>query len=421
MKLMMAKGVRDFPAEKKIARQQVIDKIIKSFEVYGFSPIESPILERYDVLASKYTGGAEILKETFRLFDQGKRELALRYDLTVPLCRFIAMNPNLKMPFKRYQIGNVFRDGPVKAGRYREFWQCDTDIVGCREMSADAEIINLALDIFEKLNLDIIIKVNNRKILNSIIRYAEIKKEKAEEVMLTIDKLEKYGKDVVKKELKEKGIAEKSIKKIFEFILLKGSFESKIRKLKKRFGDDEGLKKIEELFNFIDSKNVELDVSLARGLAYYTGTVFEVFLKKGEIKSAIAAGGRYDKMISNLLSSEKKYPAVGISFGLDVITDVINQKEKKTVTEIYIIPIGTLKESLKIAKELRKAGIKTDIDLIGRGPSKNLNYVNSMKIPFVLLIGEDELKQNKVKLRDMKAGQEKLITMQELEAFLNKT
>ena len=178
MTLQLPKGTRDFKAEEAIVRNKIVNALKDVFETYGYSPLETPAFERYDILASKYAGGAEILKETFKFKDQGKRDLALRYDLTVPMCRFVGMNPNIKMPFKRYQIGDVFRDGPVESARYRQFTQCDVDVVGIKGMIADAEIIALAQRAFKKLGFDAAIKVNNRKLLNDLLAYAGVKKEK---------------------------------------------------------------------------------------------------------------------------------------------------------------------------------------------------------------------------------------------------
>jgi histidyl-tRNA synthetase len=407
MKLQLAKGVRDFPPEVKIVRQNVVDALTKAFELFGYVPLETPIIERLDTLASKYAGGSEIMKEVFKLKDQGGRELGLRYDLTVPMCRFVGMNPNLKMPFKRYQIGTVYRDGPIKLGRYREFWQCDVDVVGVKKMTADAEILNIAKVVFERLNLDVVTKVNNRKLLNGMLDYVGIEKSKRDAVILSIDKLEKFGSHVVKEELSEKGITYEKIQKILDVL------NEDLPGLKKLITSDEGrqgIAEIEELLNLVD---VDFDVSLARGLSYYTGTVFEVFLKESPIKSSIAAGGRYDKMISEFLGSKQEYPAVGISFGLELITDVLKDRAKKTNTKVFIIPIGTFKESLKIADKLRRAGINTDMDLLERGISKNMNYANTMGIPFVIFIGEDELKAKKVKLKDMDSGKEQLLSVED--------
>ncbi len=418
MELKLPKGTRDFPPEEKIIRDKIVETLKEVFELYGFSPLETPAFERYEILASKYAGGSEILKETFKLKDQGNRELGLRYDLTVPLSRFIGMNPNMKMPFKRYQIGPVFRDGPVESARYRQFLQCDVDVVGSKSIAADAEIVELTFKAFEKLGLKVIIKVNNRKLLNDILDFCSIDKKKQESAILSIDKLEKFGLKTVKAELKRQKIDEKTINKIINTINIKGSNNQKLSKLKKLLKDSEGLKEIEQLLDNLKNLNceVDFDVSLARGLSYYTGTVAETFLKNNSIKTSVCGGGRYDNMIGSFLG-RGDFPAVGVSFGVDRIYDALLEKEKskqKTKTQVYVIPIGTLKESMKIAQRLRKEGINADIDLMGRGISKNLKYANSMNIPYVIFIGEDELKQKKVKLKDMESGKEEMIEITQI-------
>src|SRR3989338_368899 len=410
MELQTAKGVRDFPPEEKILRQQVVDILRTIFENYGFSPLETPILERFETLSAKYAGGAEILKETFKFKDQGDRDIGLRYDLTVPLARFVGMNPNLKLPFKRYEIGRVFRDGPIKLGRYREFWQCDIDIIGSKSMVAEAELLTIVDEVFKKLKIDIDLKINNRKLLDGIMIFAGIK-ENSNSAILSLDKIEKIGQDGVEKELKEKGFSKDQIKGLFEAISKK-----KLSDFEKLLKDNEGIKELKELFLLLDELKIsyKFDPCLARGLAYYTGTVFEVFAKKEAINSALAAGGRYDKMIGAFLEGNKDYPAVGIAFGLEPITEILKTRVKdvkKTVTKYFIIPIKTLKESLIVAKKLRDKEINTDIDLMDRGISKNLDYANSLGIPFVIIIGPEELKQKKVKVRDMKSGKETFISV----------
>ncbi|MBI2650713.1 histidine--tRNA ligase [Candidatus Woesearchaeota archaeon] len=418
MNLQIPKGTRDFSPEEKIVRDKVVSTLKEVFELYGYAPLDTPILERFDVLSSKYAGGAEILKETFKLKDQGDRELGLRYDLTVPLSRYVGMNPTIKMPFKRYQIGEVFRDGPVASARYRQFLQCDVDVVGSSSMAIDAEIIALIYVAFCKLDFEIVIKVNNRKLLNDVLDYCGIEKNRQENVILSIDKLEKLGINVVRNELKEQKIDDSKSNKIIDILNIKGSNEQKISQLKKILKNSEGLNDIEQLLAYLRNLDFEadFDVSLARGLAYYTGTVIEAFLKNSSVKSSVCAGGRYDNMIGAFLG-KGNYPAVGVSFGVDRVYDALIEKQKtrqKTNTKVYIIPIKTLNESMKIAQQLRDAGINTDIDSMDKGPSKNLEYANSLGIPFVVFVGKKELGENKVKLRDMKSGKEELMEVDEV-------
>ncbi len=403
------KGTNDVNIEEKIQVNRIIKIITEVFEKYGFNPLQTTILEKYETLAAKYTGGKEILKETFKLKDQGKRDLGLRYDLTVPLARYIAMNPNLKMPFKRYEIGQVFRDGPTKLARYREFTQCDADTIGSKNMLADAEMLAIASEIFSRLNLKFIIRVNNRKVLDAILESFKIPQDKRESIILSIDKLDKIEISGVKKELKEKGF--KNVDNLLNLI-----FTNDLKDIKKVIKNKEGIEELNQVIKYsklLNVKNLELDISLARGLAYYTGTIFEVYLKNSEIKSSIAAGGRYDKMIGSFLDN-KDIPAVGISFGINVIKDVVKENKEKSIVEFYIIPINTLDKSLAILNKLRQGNLKSDIDLNERGISKNLEYASKYEIPYVIIIGKDELRQNKIKLRDMKTGKEKLLTVTEL-------
>jgi len=258
--------------------------------------------------------------------------------------------------------------------------------------------------------------------LDGILEYLKIPKDDRINIILTIDKADKLTQKEVIKELQEKNLSKKQVEKLFDLIYIGEKDNKKILdKIKQTMPNNEGLKEIQELLSYVEQKNVEFTPSLARGLAYYTGTIFEVFLKSGEIKSSVAAGGRYDNLIGDYIGSKLKYPAVGISFGLDVIMAALklNKKElKKSVTQVYVIPIKTLNESLRIAEKLRNFGVKTDIDLQGRGITKNLNYANSLGIPFVLFVGQQELKENKLKLRDMKTGQESLLSLEEIKERL---
>ncbi len=422
MNLELPKGMRDTPPEERIQKTRIFKGLKVVFESFGFSQLDTPLIERLDVLTAKYAGGEEILKEIFKLKDQGNRDLGLRYDLTVPLARYIGMNPNVKLPFKRYAIGQVFRDGPIKLGRYREFWQCDVDIVGSKSMLADAQIIEIALTYFTHIHLDIAVEVNNRKILDGIMETAGIPEKKWMEAILSIDKLKKIGKEGVEKELTQKGIGEDQIIELLKFIAVEGSNEEKIKQLKKIMNSNighEGLKEIEELLSYVSDKKVQFNVSLARGLAYYTSTVFEVFAPNSIISSSLAAGGRYDNMIGSYLSNNQEYPAVGISFGIEPITDIIKDKHKdkpapKTVTELYIIPIKTEKQCMEIAQTLRKECLNIDMDIMQRGISKNLAYISAYSIPFALIVGEKELNEKKFTLRDMISGKEIKVALKDI-------
>ena len=417
MKLQTAKGVRDSPPQEQIVRQRIVDTIKRGFELYGFLPLDTPVIERLDVLSSKYAGGDEILKETFKMVDQGNRELCLRYDLTVPMCRFVGMNPNLKMPFKRYQMGPVFRDGPIKLGRYREFWQIDADIVGAKGMSAEAELINMSFSVFRDLGMDVVMEVNNRKLLDGLLLQAGVQEDKLADFILSIDKLKKIGDTEVMKELKQKNFKDKVIADALASLKVTGTNEAKLKLLKGLVTNSigkEGVTELESLLSLVEIPDLEFIPSLARGLSYYTGTVFEMFFKDSKIKSSCAGGGRYDNMISQFLESKQKYPAVGISFGIEVIKDSIGETDSKgSIAKVFIIPIGTEKVCMRIAKDFREAGIPTDLDVMGRGISKNLNYANTLSIPYVIIAGEDELKQAKVTLRDMSSGDQKLLSVPE--------
>ncbi|MDD3175872.1 MAG: histidine--tRNA ligase [Candidatus Nanoarchaeia archaeon] len=417
MLLENAKGTRDISPEDQILRQEIITLLQQTYEKYGFIPIDTPIIERYDVLSAKFAAGEEsdAMSETYKLKDNGNRELGLRFDLTVPLARYVGSNHVMKMPFKRYQIGKVYRDAPIKFGRYREFTQCDADIIGSNDMLSDVTCIQLALEIFEKLGIDIEIKINNRKLFKSIIEYLGVKEGKVESAMMTLDKLDKLSIKDVQKELESKKI-KLDVDKFLEL----SSYD--FSKLDKLFTNNEGLKELKEIFSYFKgNKKLIFDAKLARGFSYYTGSLFEIYSTK--LDSALGGGGRYDDLISGYLSGNSKqnaesriFPAVGISFGLDRIVDVIKQLrtiETKTKVKLFVIPIGTKKESFEIANKFREAGINTDIDLMNRKLDKNMKYAQDLNISFVVVIGENEIKSGKLSLKDMDKRETYKVTIKE--------
>ncbi|HNW05695.1 MAG TPA: histidine--tRNA ligase [archaeon] len=418
--LETARGTRDFPPSEKIIRDKVINQIKEIFEIYGFSPLETPTFEKLEILEAKFGAGenSDAISEIYRFKDQGNRDLGLRYEFTFALARFVGQNPQLKLPFKRYQIGTVFRDGPIKAGRYREFYQCDIDVVGVKSVLADAEALAVVKDVFNKLMLDVVIEVNDRKLLTEIIKYSGIEENQATQVIISIDKLKKIGINGVKAELLEKQIPKDKIEKLMNLLteIEKGTNTEKLKSLKKILGETEGLKEIEELLGYLKDFSVEVEFSpsLARGLGYYTGPIFEVFLKDQTImNSSIAGGGRWDKMIGKYIGNEKlNYPATGLSFGIEPIMDIILKRdgtERQTVTDLFVIPIKTKEQAIKITQELRKRGLKAQVDLLDRSVSKNIEYADKLGIPYVGFLGEDEIKQNKIKIRNLKTGKEELI------------
>lgn len=423
--LMNVKGTKDFFPEEQVIRNNIIKTLQEVFEIYGYQPLETPTLCYLDILASKYAGGAEILKEMYSLKDQGDRDLALRYDLTVPFSKVIGMNPNMRMPFKRYEIGKVFRDGPVKLGRMREFIQCDVDMVGVKSVMAEAELMYMTIEAFDKLDLDIYISYNNRKLLSGILIALEVDEVNTNEVILTLDKVEKIGIRGVRDELIEKGLPQPVIDNITSLIDNK---EANLLDYYKTMPSnplmEEGIRELEELNGYLDTVNIrnktKFNPFLARGLEIYTGTVYEIFLTDGSITSSMGAGGRYDKIIGGFLQNGLEYPAVGISFGLEVICAALAMKEDseyQSNIDLYIVPLGTQKESLKIAGDIRKKGIKVDIDMTNRKLKRSLDYANKENIPYVLILGENEIQEQKVKIKDMKNGTETEVNLSEVGDF----
>ncbi|AOT69614.1 histidine--tRNA ligase [Geosporobacter ferrireducens] len=420
--LQNLKGTKDFMPEEQQIRNKIRNVLEEVFQNYGYRPLETPILCQYDLLASKYAGGSEILKEVYRLKDQGNRDLGLRYDLTVPFCKVIGANPTLQLPFKRYEIGKVFRDGPVKTGRLREFVQCDVDVVGVKDTIAEAELMSLTFEVFRRLGMGVYIQYNNRKLLTGLLEFAGVNKDLINDVILTMDKIEKIGEDAVKEELVQKGITEDMLSKLFD--LLNEDFSLSDFQDSPNVNIREGIAEIRELQSYLSGLELmtktQLNLFLARGLGIYTGTVFEVFLSDGCIQSSIASGGRYDKIIGKFLDSGQEYPAVGISFGLDVIYTAMELKaeaQKKSPVDLLIIPMGTQVEALRLACALRKKDIKVEIELRSIKLKKSLDYANKQGIPYVVILGEDELNKGCVKIKDMSSGVEKELVIAEIEKF----
>lgn len=404
------RGTQDYLPEQECIRRNIRRTLEDTFIAYGCKPLETPILNYTSLMASKYAGGAEILQEMYLLSDRGERDLSLRYDLTIPFAKVIAMNPTLPMPFKRYEIGKVFRDGPIKAGRFREFTQCDVDIVGVDSQAAEAELMMMAIDAFEKLEQDIVIQYNNRKLLVGLLGIFEVDANFQSQVILILDKIEKVGNAAVLAELKEIGLEESAIKSIEHFLQdnRKNTLAYFVQYEEPLI--QEGLAEVLELERYLDMLGITesclFNPLLARGLEIYTGTIYEIFVRDGRIKSSIGSGGRYDNAIGGLLGGTEKFATVGISFGLDVIFTAMmlgKQKNPQAPIDIYIIPINTIAESLVLAKALRKEH-RVEVELSGKKIRKAMDKANRENIPFVIVLGEEEVTQGQYILKNMHTG-----------------
>ncbi|MEH7457915.1 histidine--tRNA ligase [Bacillus sp. JJ1127] len=418
MDIRNVKGTKDYLPSEQILRNTIKRACEETFERYGCKPLETPTLNMYELMAYKYGGGSEILKEMYTLRDQGNRELALRYDLTIPFAKVVAMNPDIRLPFKRYEIGKVFRDGPIKQGRFREFIQCDVDIVGVESVIAEAELMGMAFDLFQTLNLDVTIQYNNRKLLTGILKSIEIPDALTNDVILSLDKIEKIGIDGIRKDLQSRGIVKEMIEIICNTI--ESCLTLDLNEFKEMFSNSlvtEGINELKQLQQYLLALGIKNNTSfnpfLARGLTMYTGTIYEIFLTDGSISSSIGSGGRYDNIIGAFRNDNTPYPTVGISFGLDVIYTALVQKETNSNSaDIFIIPIGTETKCLQIAQQLRSNHtLKIELELAGRKLKRALNYANKEKIPYVLIIGETEISTETIVLRNMKEGVEKKIPL----------
>lgn len=403
-KFETVRGMRDFLPKEQILRQEILEKIKTAIEKYGFLPWEAPVLE-YEKLLKEKTVEEKLI---YKFKDKGGRVVVLRPEKTPSLARIIASNPNLPKPLKLYNIGRVWRYDRPQKGRYREFWQVDIDIIGSANPMSDAELLACTNSILKEIEIKFKIRISSRKLANQLLIGAGVSKKLLIPALRVIDKLDKIGEDGVGAELRKKGVSKETIATILDFIRVKGS----LNKIFKAFSVDENVKKeLQEFEKYLKSygiKNYIWDLSLVRGLDYYTGFVFEIDSGKG---GSIGGGGRYDKLIG--VYSGKDIPATGIALGFERIIELL-KKQKKTNTQVYVIPIKVTKQAIKITQQLRNAGINVDIDLQNRSISKNLNYASKSDIPYVAIIGKKELAKKKIRLRDMKKGKEKLVTIKQI-------
>ncbi|MEE3113109.1 MAG: histidine--tRNA ligase [Bacteroidota bacterium] len=435
----LPKGTRDYGPDEMKKREYLFEVFKYNFNLYGFNCIETPSMENSEVLNGKY--GEEGDRLIYRVLDSGdflknidnKKNISsnnlksqiskkgLRYDLTVPFARYVSMNRDkITMPFKRYQIQPVWRADRPQKGRFREFYQCDVDYIGTKSIICESEIISLVYSIFNKLKFDDFeIKLNNRKILLGISEKLNFK-NKFEKFCILIDKIDKIGVTGLKKEMKLNKFPTSSIKKLISLIELKGNNSSKINYVKTFLSNSKiGLEGISEIENLMKIKSdFTLDFTLARGLSYYTSTIFEVVPTNNNIGS-LCGGGRYDDLTE--IFGYKNISGIGISFGIERIIEILNTNNlfpKKIESDnnvlISYLSNDLIKNSLELANKLREKGIPTDLYSEKAKLKKQLQYANNNNIPFVIIIGEDEIKNGKYILKNMKDGNQNLLTINEI-------
>ncbi len=426
-------GFMELLPNEQILFNQMKETIEDTYKKFGFLPLDTPVIELSEVLLAK--AGGETEKQIYR-FDKGNHDLSLRFDLTVPLSKYVAKNyGNLSFPFRRYQIGKVYRGERTQKGRFREFYQCDIDIIGDGKLDLinDAELPSVIYMIFKSLGFnDFTIRINNRKILNGLFESLG-QKEKSVEVLRIIDKIDKIGKEVVQAELNKIGVLEKAITNIINFIEIEGTSDEKIEKLKQLGIQNEiFIKGIEELEYVIKNmrifsvpeENFKVDLTIARGLDYYTGTVYETFLNDYRELGSVCSGGRYENLAEYY--TDKKLPGVGVSIGLTRLFYKLNElnlikADKKSVSDVLIIPmVKDLSVPINLATKLREKGIKTEIYLNDKKLKAKFKYADKLEIPYVIIIGEDEIKSNVCKMKNMKTGEEENIMLEELIKRLSK-
>lgn len=418
------KGVQDFFGKEQKIRNYITSTLKDIFEKYGYEPLDTSVLYNYDILAYKYNEDAEILNEMYTLTDQGNRNLGLRYDLTIPFCKFIANQKELRLPLRRYEIGKVFRNGPVKLGRMREFYQCDVDLVGIDGTDIEIEQMLLAIDAFDKLGINIVIKWNNRKLMSSLIKYIGISEDKVDSVIGIIDKIEKISKIELEKEFSKIDIESSQLNQLLEIFTKDINYYNNLSLEDELF--KEAIKEINEIADKLKALNVlnktKFTPTLARGLSIYTGTIFEFYDVDENITCSLGGGGRYNKIITEFIDDGNIYPAVGFSFGLEPIYTILKEKlEKETKDYVYIIPMNTELEALKLAGELRKNNISVIIELNKRKLKKCFEYANKEKIKYVIVLGEDEIKTETFTLKDMESGEQSKLTTSKLIEKLKNT
>ena len=419
-------GFMELLPKEQIAFNQMRQAIQKSYEKFGFLPLDTPIIEKAEVLLAK--AGGETEKQIYRV-ENGDNDLALRFDLTVPLAKYVTQYYNdLSFPFRRYQIGKVYRGERPQKGRFREFYQCDIDIIGDGDLSIiyDAEMPAVIYQTIQSLGFeDFTICMNNRKILNGLFEALGLK-EQSVEIMRIIDKIEKIGKDNVVAMLEEMQIVKEAIEKIVDFLEIAGTTDEKIQALENMDIQSElfqaGVEELKTVVDYVRKFGVpdthfKVELTIARGLDYYTGTVYETFLNEYRTLGSVCSGGRYDNLAEYY--TDKKMPGVGVSIGLTRLFYQLNElqaikQEQKSIAKVLVIPMTeNIEKALEIGASLRKENISTEIYLEEKKIKAKMKYANHLEIPYVILVGEDEINNNVVTLKNMVTGEQETVSLAE--------
>ena len=413
-------GFMELLPNEQILFEQMKQKIEKTYQKFGFLPLDTPILELSEILLAK--AGGETEKQIYQ-FQKGDTDIAMRFDLTVPLSKYVAKNyGNLSFPFRRYQIGKVYRGEKAQKGRFREFYQCDIDIIGDGELSTinDAEIPSVIYNLIKELGFEeFTIRINNRKILNGLFEYIN-QKDNSVEILRIIDKIEKIGKDAVIEDLEKIGVSKEAIEKIINFIEIDGTTDEKLQKLQDLNIENETFKLgLEELIIVVKyirifgvpDTHFKVDLTIARGLDYYTGTVYETFLNDYRELGSVCSGGRYENLAEYY--TDKKLPGVGISIGLTRLFYKLNElglikAEKASMSDVLVIPmVDDLSKPIILANSLREKNINTEIYLNDKKLKAKLKYADKLQIPYVIIVGEDEINSGVISVKNMITGEEK--------------
>lgn len=423
-------GFMELMPNEQILFNQMRESIQKSYEKFGFLPLDTPIIESAEVLLAK--AGGETEKQIYR-FQKGDNDLTLRFDLTVPLAKYVAeYYGELAFPFKRYQIGKVYRGERPQKGRFREFYQCDVDIIGDGELSIenDAEIPGIIYETIKNLGFeDFTVCINNRKILNGLFASID-QQELSIDIMRIIDKLDKIGKENVVLELQEMQVPEEAIQKIINFIEIQGTTDDKLKALEDLKIENEmfleGVSELKQVIEYVrisgvPDTNFKVDLTIARGLDYYTGTVYETFLNQYREIGSVCSGGRYDNLAEYY--TDKKLPGVGVSIGLTRLFYKLNElnaieKTQESIAKVLVIPMEKeteqIKKSLEVASKIRNAGTNAQVYVEDKKLKAKFKYADKLKIPYVIVIGEEEVKNNIITLKNMETGEQKNIPVEEI-------